>query len=125
MRVMVLVKATADSEAGAKPRRELFEAMGKYNQELIKAGIMVTGDGLRPSSQGKRIAFDGADRTVYDGPFSATSELVAGFWLGGAFDPSHRTDGSFVLDEPGVFQEPLDGINADASGTSRCNWIGA
>ncbi len=81
MRVMVLVKATADSEAGAKPTRELFEAMGKYNQELIKAGIMVTGDGLRPSSQGKRIAFNGADRTVYDGPFSATSELVAGFWL--------------------------------------------
>src|SRR5690606_36538555 len=79
--VMVLVKATADSEAGAMPTRELLAAMGKYNEELIKAGIMVTGEGLRPSSHGKRIAFDGQSRTVYDGPFSATSELVAGFWL--------------------------------------------
>ena len=81
MRVMVLVKATKDSEAGLMPSTELFEAMGKFNEELIKAGIMLAGDGLKPSSQGKRVAFDGANRTVIDGPFAATSELVAGFWL--------------------------------------------
>lgn len=69
MRVMVLVKATADSERGDLPTTELFEAMGKYNDELTKAGIMKSGDGLKPSSQGKRVAFDGASRTVIDGPF--------------------------------------------------------
>lgn len=81
MRVMVLVKATADSEAGVLPTAELLEAMGKYNQELINAGIMRNGDGLKPSSKGVRIAFDGPGRTVIEGPFTATSELVAGFWL--------------------------------------------
>ena len=81
MRVMVFVKATADSEAGVMPSTELFEAMGRYNQELFEAGIMKSGDGLKPSSEGKRVRFDGADRTVTDGPFSATNELVAGFWL--------------------------------------------
>jgi hypothetical protein len=81
MRVMVLVKATADSEAGKLPPAELFEAMGKFNEELTKAGIMVTGDGLKPSSHGKRVAFDGPNRTVIDGPFAATSELVSGFWI--------------------------------------------
>lgn len=81
MRVMVLVKATTDSETGMMPSASLLEAMGKYNDELIKAGVMLTGDGLHPSSKGKRIAFKGADRTVIDGPFSATSELVAGFWI--------------------------------------------
>jgi hypothetical protein len=81
MRVMVLVKATKDSEAGLMPSNELFEAMGKFNDELIKAGIMQSGDGLKPSSQGKRVAFDGASRTVIDGPFAQTNELVAGFWL--------------------------------------------
>ena len=81
MRVMVFVKATADSEAGVMPSTELFEAMGRYNQELFEAGIMKSGDGLKPSSEGKRIRFDGTDRTVTDGPFSATNELVAGFWL--------------------------------------------
>jgi hypothetical protein len=81
MRVMVLVKATEDSEAGTLPTDELMEAMGRFNQELIDAGIMRTGDGLKPSSQGKRIAFDGSSRTVIDGPFGATRELVAGFWL--------------------------------------------
>lgn len=81
MRVMVMVKATADSEAGVMPTDELGAAMGKYNEELIKAGIMLSGEGLRPSSQGKRIAFDGASRTVIDGPFAETRELVAGFWL--------------------------------------------
>ena len=78
---MVLVKATADSEAGVMPTTELMEAMGKYNQELFEAGIMKSGDGLKPTSEGKRIRFDGADRTVTDGPFSATTELVAGFWI--------------------------------------------
>src|SRR5215211_6008954 len=81
MRVMVLVKATKDSEAGLMPSTELLEAMGKYIEELVNAGIMRAGEGLKPSSQGKRVAFDGASRTVIDGPFAATRELVAGFWL--------------------------------------------
>ena len=81
MRVMVFVKATKDSEAGIMPSRELFEAMGKYNEELVKAGIMQAGDGLQPSSKGKRVAFNGTSRTVKDGPFPQTDELVAGFWL--------------------------------------------
>jgi hypothetical protein len=76
-----LVKATKDSEAGLMPTRELFEAMGKYNEELAKAGILLAGEGLKPSSQGKRIAFDGPGRTVIDGPFAETRELVAGYWL--------------------------------------------
>ena len=81
MRVMVLVKATKDSEKGIMPSNEMFAAMGKYNEELIKAGVMQTGDGLKPSSAGKRVAFDGGQRTVKDGPFGATGELVAGFWI--------------------------------------------
>jgi len=81
MRVMVMVKATGDSEAGVMPSTKMFEAMGKYNQQLIDAGIMKAGEGLHPSSKGKRIRFDGASRTIVDGPFPATSELVAGFWL--------------------------------------------
>lgn len=81
MRVVVFVKATKDSEAGALPSSELIEAMGRYNEELINAGVMVGGDGLRPSSQAKRVAFDGASRTVIDGPFAETRELVAGYWL--------------------------------------------
>ena len=84
MRVMVLVKATKDSEAGIKAdraTREILEAMGKFNEDLVNAGIMLTGDGLKPSSAGKRIAFDGPGRTVIDGPFSETRELVAGFWI--------------------------------------------
>jgi hypothetical protein len=81
MRVMVLVKATADSEAGRMPTTELFEAMGRFNEELVKAGVMLAGDGLKPSSHGKRVAFDGPSRTVIDGPFAETRELVAGYWL--------------------------------------------
>ena len=81
MRVMVLVKATADSEAGVMPSMELMEAMGRFNEELIDAGIMLAGEGLKPSSEGKRVAFSGSDRTLEDGPFPAVSELVAGFWL--------------------------------------------
>lgn len=81
MRVMVLVKATADSETGVMPSSELLQAMGEYNEKLIQAGIMKAGEGLKPTSEGKRIAFDGDERTVIDGPFSATSELVAGFWI--------------------------------------------
>ena len=81
MRVMVFVKATADRERGDLPTAEMLEAMGKYNAELIDAGILVDGDGLKPTSQARRIAFDGADRTVIDGPFAATSELVAGYWI--------------------------------------------
>ncbi|MCC6467637.1 MAG: YciI family protein [Alphaproteobacteria bacterium] len=81
MRVMVIVKATKDSEAGDMPSTELLAAMGRYNEELVKAGIMQAGEGLKPSSAGKRIAFDGARRRVIDGPFAATGELIAGFWL--------------------------------------------
>ena len=84
MRVMVMVKATEDSEQGLKPTAEtaeMFVAMGKFNEELVKAGIMLSGDGLKPSSQGKRVAFDGPSRTVIDGPFAETRELVAGYWL--------------------------------------------
>ncbi|PAU96546.1 dehydrogenase [Paracoccus salipaludis] len=81
MRVMVFVKATEDSERGVMPSAEMLEAMGKFNEELAEAGIMVEGDGLKPSSQGKRIAFDGPSRLVIDGPFAETKELVAGYWL--------------------------------------------
>jgi hypothetical protein len=81
MRVIVLVKATEDSEKGLMPEPEMFEAMGRFNEELMKAGIMGEAAGLKPSSAGKRVAFDGANRTVLDGPFAATRELVAGFWL--------------------------------------------
>ena len=81
MRVMVLVKATNDSEAGTMPSPELLEAMGRYNEQLAEAGIMLAGEGLHPLSKGKRVAFDGPGRTVIDGPFAATGELVAGFWL--------------------------------------------
>ena len=81
MRVMVLVKATQDSEQGVMPPIELLEAMGKFNEELVDAGVMLAGDGLKPSSEGKRVAFDGPDRVVIDGPFAETRELVAGYWL--------------------------------------------
>jgi hypothetical protein len=81
MRVMVLVKATADSEAGAMPSAELIEAMGRFNEELVNAGVMLAGEGLHPSAKGKRVAFDGPGRRVIDGPFAETRELVAGFWL--------------------------------------------
>jgi len=78
---MVMVKATKDSEAGALPSEELLTAMGKYNEELAKAGILLAGEGLQPSSKGARVRFSGAKRTVIDGPFAETKELVAGFWL--------------------------------------------
>lgn len=81
MRVMVMVKATTDSEDGMMPTTEMLEAMGRFNEELVKAGVMLAGDGLKPSSQGKRVAFDGPGRTVIDGPFAETRELVAGYWL--------------------------------------------
>jgi hypothetical protein len=81
MKVMVLVKATANSEAGKMPSHELLEAMGKYNEELVKAGIMQAGDGLHPSAKGKRIRIAGKQRTVIDGPFAETKELVAGYWI--------------------------------------------
>ena len=81
MRVMVLVKATADSEAGVMPSEDLFQAMGDFNAALVEAGIMLAGEGLKPSSEGRRVRFDGADREVTDGPFPAVNELVAGFWL--------------------------------------------
>lgn len=78
---MVIVKATKDSEAGVMPSEQLLKDMTKYNEELVKAGIMLAGEGLHPSSRGKRVRFSGKKRTVTDGPFAATSELIAGFWL--------------------------------------------
>ena len=81
MRCMVIVKADKDSEAGVLPDTGLFEAMGKYNEELVKAGVMLAGDGLKPSASGARVRFDGKQRTVIDGPFAESKELVAGFWL--------------------------------------------
>jgi len=81
MRVMVIVKATKASEAGVMPDERLLTDMGKYNEELVKAGILLAADGLHPSSKGKRVRFSGAQRTVIDGPFTETKELIAGFWL--------------------------------------------
>jgi hypothetical protein len=81
MRVMVIVKATKDSEAGVMPSEALLTAMGNYNEELVKAGVMLAGEGLHPSARGKRVRFSGSTRTVTDGPFTETKELVAGFWL--------------------------------------------
>ncbi len=81
MRVMVMVKATEDSETGVPPEPDMFEAMGKFNAELVNAGVLLAADGLTPSSRGKRVAFDGASRTVIDGPFAGARELVAGYWL--------------------------------------------
>ena len=81
MRVMVIVKATKESEAGVPPSKELIDAMGKYNEQLVKAGIMLAGEGLKPSSKGKRVVFTGDKRSVIDGPFTETKELIAGFWI--------------------------------------------
>ena len=81
MRFMVIVKATADSEAGLMPSEELLTAMGRYNEELAAAGVMLAGEGLHPSAKGARVRFSGAQRTVTDGPFMETKELVAGFWI--------------------------------------------
>ena len=81
MRVMVMVKATHESEAGEMPREEMLAEMGNFNEELVNAGIMLAGDGLHPSSKGHRVRFSGKERTVVDGPFAETKELVAGFWM--------------------------------------------
>jgi hypothetical protein len=81
MRFMIIVKATKDSEAGVMPSEQLLTEMGKYNEELVKAGVMLAGEGLQPSSKGARVKFSGSTRTVTDGPFAETKELIAGFWL--------------------------------------------
>ncbi|HWH84641.1 MAG TPA: YciI family protein [Burkholderiaceae bacterium] len=81
MRVMVMVKATKESEAGKMPSTDLLTAMGHFNEELVKAGVMLAGEGLHPSAKGKRVRFSGAKRSVVDGPFAQTNEVVAGFWL--------------------------------------------
>lgn len=81
MRVMVIIKANKDSEAGVLPDEKLLTDMGKFNEELVKAGVMLAGEGLHPSSKGKRVRFSGAKRTVIDGPFAETKELIAGFWM--------------------------------------------
>ncbi|MBN1093290.1 YciI family protein [Blastococcus sp. TML/M2B] len=90
MRFMVIVKATEDSERGALPSQEMLEAMGAYNEELVKAGVMLDGDGLRPSSHGARVRFDDkGEATVVDGPFTETKELVSGYWI---FDVSSKEE---------------------------------
>lgn len=81
MRCMVIVKADGDTEAGVLPNQELLEAMTRFNEELVKAGVMLAGDGLQPSAKGARVVFDGASRRIVDGPFSESKELVAGYWL--------------------------------------------
>src|SRR5205807_94542 len=81
MRFMILVKASQESEAGVMPSQKLLEEMGKFNEELVRAGIMLVGEGLRPSSKGARVRFSGKKRTVIDGPFAETKELIAGYWL--------------------------------------------
>jgi hypothetical protein len=81
MRVMVIVKANKNSEAGIMPKEKLLAEMGKFNEELVKAGVLLAADGLQPSSKGKRVRFSGEKRTVIDGPFTETKELIAGFWL--------------------------------------------
>ncbi|HWR36797.1 MAG TPA: YciI family protein [Clostridia bacterium] len=81
MRFMVLIKANKDTEAGVMPSEQLLTAMGKFNEELVKAGVMLAGEGLQPSSKGARVKFSGEKRTVIDGPFAETKELIAGFWL--------------------------------------------
>jgi hypothetical protein len=81
MRFMIIVKATADSEAGVMPSEEMLTSMGKYNEELVNAGVMLSGDGLHPSSKGARVRFSGTKRSVVDGPFAETKELIAGFWI--------------------------------------------
>jgi hypothetical protein len=81
MRFMIIVKATAESEAGKMPSEQMLTEMGKFNEELVKAGVMLAGEGLHPSSKGARVRFSGKQRTVYDGPFAETKELIAGFWL--------------------------------------------
>jgi hypothetical protein len=81
MRVMVIVKASKESEAGEMPSQELLAAMGNFNEELVKAGVMLAGEGLHPTAKGKRVRFSGSKRTVIDGPFAETKELIAGFWL--------------------------------------------
>ena len=81
MRVMVMVKATPESEAGEMPKEQILAEMGKYNEELVKAGVMLAAEGLHPTSKAKRVRFDGKKRTVLDGPFAESKELIAGFWL--------------------------------------------
>lgn len=81
MRFMIIVKATKDSEAGVMPSQQLLTEMGKFNEELVKAGVMLAGEGLQPSSKGARVRFSGSTRTVIDGPFAKTKELIAGYWL--------------------------------------------
>ena len=124
MRVMVFVKATADSEAGIMPTTELFEAMGKYNEELVNAGIMLGGDGLKPSSAGKRIAFDGPNRTVIDGPFTETREVLEDYLKAHGLS----VDAAISLTQDEYRQLRVRGtptlILTDHAGVIRGVWVG-
>jgi hypothetical protein len=131
MRVMVIVKATKNSEAGALPSDDLLTKMGQYNEELVKAGVMLAGDGLKPSSTGKRILFSGNKRTVVDGPFSETKELVAGFWIWQVKDLNEAVEWARRCPDPMPGEEaqlelrPVfdmeDFAEADPSGKHRAN----
>lgn len=105
MRAIVFVKATKSSEEGVMPTTELMEAMGKFNEELVNAGIMQSGDGLHPSSKGKRVVFDGDSRTVVNGPFPHTNELVAGFWIWKVKDMGRGRGMGKALPEPDAGEE--------------------
>src|SRR3984885_15390085 len=119
MKVMVLVKATADSEAGTMPTRELLTAMGNFNESLVKAGVLLAGEGLKPSRHGKRVHFSGKSRSVIDGPFAETKELIAGYWIwqGRAMDEALEWvkrapfDGETVVDIRPVFEAADFGEN--------------
>jgi hypothetical protein len=129
MRVMVIVKASKNSEAGQMPTEELLTKMGKYNEELVNAGVMLAGEGLQPSAKGKRVAFSGSKRKVIDGPFSETKELVAGFWLWQVKDMAEAVEWVRRCPDPmpgeeaeieirPVFETP-DFAEVDPSGTLR------
>jgi len=130
MKVMVIVKASKSSEAGVLPGEKLIAEMGKFNEELVKAGVMLAGDGLKPSSNGKRVRFDGSKRMVIDGPFSETKELIAGYWIWQVKsmeeavewvkrcpDPMPGEEASEVEIRP--FFEPADFAPSDPSGELR------
>jgi hypothetical protein len=126
MRFMVIVKASKESEAGVLPSQEILEKMGKYNEELVKAGVMLAGEGLHPSSRGARVKFNGDKRIVTDGPFAETKELVAGFWLWQVKSKEQAIewlkrapfDGGTEVELRQVF-EPQDFAPSDATGDLR------
>ena len=131
MRVMVIVKASKESEAGQMPSEKLLSEMGKFNEQLVKAGVMLAGEGLHPSSKGKRVRFSGADKTVVDGPFAETKELIAGFWLWKVTSMAEAVEwlkrapfdgGAELENSPGIRDGGLrQGVHARAAGAGRAS----